>query len=498
MKKRREDLMSTFRGLEMSRQALSTQQSALYTTGHNISNANTPGYSRQRVNMQAMNGYPTPGMNSPHLPGQMGTGVEVGSVQRIRNQFLDTQFRAENASVGYWSERTAALSRMENLLNEPSDSGIEAAMSDFWSSLQEAAANPTNNGARAVVLKRGESLADTFNHLSKSMNTIRTDLQKETENTIDKANAMIDQLDSLNSQIKKLEIHGYNANDLYDKRDNILDELSEIVNIEVEYDGSHIPNGKQGDGVATVKIVLGDGNSVKLVDGVEGTTNKIDKPVYTEIDGMEVIESINVGNVDITSSKGTIQSYVHASGYVEDGEVKGDYPEMLEKLDNLAFAIANSFNELHKDGDTEVPFFEDLGDEPAGAAGKIAVAIKDHQDIIISSDGNKGKGDVALDLANVFTSPNDDLGGVSVNGYLESIVGDVGVKTSHAITMLDSTATLQHQVSNQRQSISAVSLDEEMTNMIKFQHAYNAAARGMTAMDELIDTIINRMGLVGR
>lgn len=114
--------MSTFRGLEMARRALSTQQSALYTTGHNISNANTPGYSRQRVNMQAMNAYPTPGMNSPHLPGQMGTGVEAGSVQRIRNQFLDTQFRSENASVGYWSQRTEALSRMENLLNEPSDS----------------------------------------------------------------------------------------------------------------------------------------------------------------------------------------------------------------------------------------------------------------------------------------------------------------------------------------------------------------------------------------
>ncbi|WP_077601927.1 flagellar hook-associated protein FlgK [Oceanobacillus sojae] len=497
--------MSTFRGLEMSRQALSTQQSALYTTGHNISNANTPGYTRQRVNMQAMNGYPTPGMNSPHLPGQMGTGVEVGSVQRIRNQFLDTQFRSENASVGYWSERTAALSRMENLLNEPSDSGIEAAMSDFWSALQEAGANPTNNGARAVVLKRGESLADTFNHLSSSMNTIRKDLQTETENTIDKANAMIEQLDSLNSQIKKLEIHGYNANDLYDKRDNILDELSEIVNIEVEYDGSHIPSGKQGDGVATVNIIIADREPVNIVNGVTGETQKIESPEYTdpdEFNGMKLFENIKVRNVDITSSKGTLQSYVHASGYVvregENVEVKGDYPEMLEKLDKLAFAIAKSFNELHKDGDTAVPFFEDLGEDSAGAAGKITVAIKDYQDIIVSSGGNKGKGDVALNLANVFTSPNDGLGDVSVNGYLESIIGDVGVDTSHAMTMLDSTATLQHQVNNQRQSISAVSLDEEMTNMIKFQHAYNAAARGMTAMDELIDTVINRMGLVGR
>lgn len=493
--------MSTFRGLEMSRQALSTQQSALYTTGHNISNANTPGYSRQRVNMQAMNGYPTPGMNSPHIPGQFGTGVEVGSVQRIRNQFLDTQFRSENASVGYWSERTAALSRMENLLNEPSDSGIEAAISDFWSALQGAATNPDQNGELAVILSRGEALADTFNHLSSSMNTIRTDLQTKTENTIDRANAMIDQLDSLNSQIKKLEIHGYNANDLYDKRDNILDELSEIVNIEAEYDGSHIPNGKQGDGVATVNVILGDGSTVTLVDGAAETTQKIDDPVYREIDGMKVFESISVGGVDITSSKGTIQSYVHASGYVvgegSDAEVRGDYPEMLEKLDNLAYAIVTSFNELHEDGDSGLLFFEELT-EAQGAAGKMAVALKDYSDINVSRDGNSGDGELARELANIFTSANDNLDGVSVNGYLESIIGEVGVDASHAITMLDSTATLQHQVNIQRQSISAVSLDEEMTNMIKFQHAYNAAARGMTAMDELIDTIINRMGLVGR
>lgn len=345
-------------------------------------------------------------MNSPHLPGQMGTGVEVGSVQRIRNQFLDTQFRAENASVGYWSERTAALSRMENLLNEPSDSGIEAAMSDFWSSLQEAAANPTNNGARAVVLKRGESLADTFNHLSKSMNTIRTDLQKETENTIDKANAMIDQLDSLNSQIKKLEIHGYNANDLYDKRDNILDELSEIVNIEVEYDGSHIPNGKQGDGVATVNIIIADGDPVNIVNGVTGEIQKISKPdpddpddqFYREIDGMKVFDKITVGGVDITSSKGSIQSYVHASGYVvgegDDAEVKGDYPEMLEKLDKLAYAIVNSLNEVYKEGDPDASFFNELSDSK-GAAGKMTVALEDYKDIIVSTDENAKNGDLA-------------------------------------------------------------------------------------------------------
>src|SRR5690625_1187975 len=116
--------MSSFHGLEMAKQALFAQQAALYTTGHNIANANTEGYSRQRVNFKTMSPYTAPGRNRPEIPGQMGTGVQVGTVERIRNQFLDYQFRTENSKSGYWDTKADALSRMEELLNEPSDSGL--------------------------------------------------------------------------------------------------------------------------------------------------------------------------------------------------------------------------------------------------------------------------------------------------------------------------------------------------------------------------------------
>src|SRR5690625_1772986 len=147
--------MSTFHGLEMAKQALFAQRSALYTTGHNISNANTEGYSRQRVNFETMSPYPAGARNRPEIPGQMGTGVKAGSIERVRDQFLDNQFRAENGKSGYWETMSHALGRMENILNEPSESGLSHTMNQFWESLQDLGVSPDNSGARSVVAQRG-------------------------------------------------------------------------------------------------------------------------------------------------------------------------------------------------------------------------------------------------------------------------------------------------------------------------------------------------------
>src|SRR5690625_390149 len=160
--------MSTFHGLEMAKQTLFAQQSALYTTGHNIANAHTPGYSRQRVNFQAARPFPVPAMNRPDIPGQIGTGVEISAVQRVRHAFLDAQFRSENSRFNHWDTKANALTRMERLLNEPSDTGLSKTMDLFWQSLQDLATHPDQPGARSVVAERGQSMTDTFNYLAKS------------------------------------------------------------------------------------------------------------------------------------------------------------------------------------------------------------------------------------------------------------------------------------------------------------------------------------------
>ena len=176
--------MSTFHGLEMAKQALFTQQSALYTTGHNIANANTEGYSRQRVNFQADTAMPAAAKNRMGIPGQIGTGVKAGSIERIRNQFLDTQFRGENSLASYWEKRAGALGRVEDVLNDLQETGLSSVMDQFWSSLQDLAVNPTNDGARSVVAQRGIALSDTFNYLNHSLTQIRTDLKEEITQTV--------------------------------------------------------------------------------------------------------------------------------------------------------------------------------------------------------------------------------------------------------------------------------------------------------------------------
>lgn len=488
--------MSTFRGLELAKQALFTQQSGLYTTGHNIANANTDGYSRQRVNFETSLPTPNATRNRQEIPGQLGSGVQAGSIERIRNTFLDVQFRAENSKSGYYDTRSEAYARMENLLNEPSDTGLSASMNQFWQSLQDLSVNPENSGARSVVLQRGEALADTFNYLSNSLTNIRSDLQNQMGVTTKKANTILTEINNINKEVRKLETHGYTANDLYDKRDLLLDELSQIIPIKVEYDKPAF-----GDGVATVTLMDHTGSSVTvngepvvLVDGANDVTHPIEVNTSGQ-DGLQVVSEIKIGNTSIPAEpfigeSGSLSGLIQSFGYADNGTAAGDYPNMLSKLDQMAFAFVKEFNEIHGDP----PFFYDLTNAE-GAASAISVALEDPQQI--QAGDAFGNGENALKLADVFYD-DDIINGTSMMHFYESVIGEMGVNAEHIKRMSDNSTVLKSQVENQRMSVSSVSIDEELTNMLKFQHAYNAAARSMTATDELLDRIINSMGLVGR
>ncbi|GGJ60599.1 flagellar hook-associated protein FlgK [Virgibacillus salexigens] len=508
--------MSTFHGLEMAKQALFAQQSALYTTGHNISNANTEGYTRQRVNFETMNPYPSASRNRPQIPGQMGTGVEAGSVQRIRNQFLDYQYRAENSKAGYWSTKSNALSRMESIMNEPSESGLSYTMDQFWNSLQDLAVNPDDAGARTVVANRGQMVAETFNYLSDSLSSIRSDLKEQIDVSVKDANSVLRQINNINNQIKELEPHGYLPNDLYDERDRLIDQLSGMMNIKVSYSKSGESSPEIATGLATIEVIDDKGNSftppVTLLDGNngEGKVNELSvsygEEPYSAVEGV----SVNGQPINILHSNGSLKGLIDSYGhdFKATGEIEGTYTEMLEDLDTMANAFIEAFNQVHQsgqglDGTTGISFFE-YKEGKAGAAGIVVNQdILDHPDLIAASTNDTdGQGDNALHLADVFDDKQltgSPLGeNTSINSFYQSLIGEMGVEAQEANRMTKNTATLTSQVQEQRMAVSSVSLDEEMSNMIKFQHAYNAAARSMTAMDEMLDKIINSMGLVGR
>ncbi|WP_144478054.1 flagellar hook-associated protein FlgK [Cytobacillus oceanisediminis] len=516
-------MRSTFMGLETARRGMFTQQSALHTTGHNIANANTPGYSRQRVNFAQTEPYPSASLNRPLIPGQVGTGVKAESVQRVREGFLDTQYRSENNKLGYWENRAEALRKMEEILNEPSEEGLSAAMDQFWQSMQDLAVNPMNAGARAVVRQRGIAVADTFNYLHNSLSAVQKDLQNEVSIGEKQINSLLSQLNEVNNQIGRVEPNGYLPNDLYDERDRLLDELSTLVNIKTDY----VPSGGNALPIAEGKLI------VKLIDdsGKE-LAHLLSAGGYSEVsikfDGTDQsVKSLSVGKTDLDvsefKSSGKLRSLIDSYGYEQGGTVKGIYPNMLAELDNLAYTFAVEFNKVHeagmspneiKDGtDLKIPFFSDSEftaiSDRKGFAGRIDISadIRDSFDNIATADGSDplkatiGDSSNALKLANVinqkfdFGLKNEQS---DFRNYYEGVIGGMAVLSQESVRFVQNSSTLKQAVENKRQSVHSVSLDEEMSNMIQFQHAYNASARMITVTDEMLDKIINGMGVVGR
>ncbi|ARF15072.1 flagellar hook-associated protein FlgK [Sporosarcina ureae] len=520
-------MRSTFMGLETSKRGLYTQQSALYTTGHNVGNANTPGYSRQRVNMQATSGFPGVGLNAGTTPGFLGTGVEAGSIQRIRDTFVDHQFRSESTKLGYWESQTKAISQMEDAIGEPSEFGLQQTLTDFWQSLQTLATSPENGGARAVVVERGVAVADSFKYISKSISEIKTNLGDEINVSAININSIFSQITELNKQIAEVEPNGYLPNDLYDARDGLLDQLSGYLPIEVSYDKTGGRALAIAEGTVTIKIKT-NGDSITVlqkdqfseisIDGKDLATGELPAAITGFTFGGAPAEDAKLTMTEMKKS-GELKSLVDSYGYSDapGGDVKGLYPDMLAKLDKMANAFATEFNKIHKEGtdlegNTGADFFvvvnggsisasnikvnESIAKEPNKLAASTSKQVGDPD-----TNPEVGNGQNAKNLSNALfnkLSGPDGLGGSSVQGFFAQIIGELGVSGQQAIKMTGSSGTLLLAVSNRRDSISSVSLDEEMTDMIRFQQAYNASARMITVMDEALDKIINGMGTVGR
>ncbi|QPC47515.1 flagellar hook-associated protein FlgK [Mangrovibacillus cuniculi] len=516
-------MRSTFSGLETARRAMFTQQGALKVTGHNIANANTPGYTRQRANFQQTEPYPNAAINRPNIPGQVGTGVEAGSIQRVREAFLDTQYRGESNKLGYWETKMQSYKKMEEVMNEPSEAGLSRTMDQFWESLQDLAVNPTNEGARSVVRQRGIALAETFNYLSSTLTSVRTDMRNELDVSVKQVNSLMQQIHNVNEQIADVEPHGYLPNDLYDERDRLIDELSSMINVQVTYESNGGQSSNLAEGRAIVRLT-GDGLTPSATLVGKGGYNTLS--VNYQTTGAQAVESLQLGSLTIDAanfkSTGKVQALMESYGYVEGTGVTGDYTKMLSELDAMAYVFAQKFNQVHADGlspneinnGTTDPiqfFVDDVTNDFASATQEgFASRIKISQDIVsdlaniataTATNPTLGNPDNVQLLANVINVDKlayDGVNNATFRSHFESVIGEMAVSSQNAVRLATNTSQLKLSVDERRQAVSSVSLDEEMTNMIQFQHAYNAAARMITLQDELLDRVINGMGTVGR
>lgn len=480
-------MTSTFHSLEVGKRGLAAQQAALSTTGHNIANANTIGYTRQRAEMQATKPVSIPGMQI-----QLGTGVEVNKIVRLREDYLDVQLRNENKSLGYWEAKSDTLTKVEELLNEPSDDGLAFTMDEFWKGWEELAKNPDSAAARAVVRQKGVAVTETLKHISESLDQMQDDLKLVISTKTDEVNSIAAQIGSLNDQISRLVPNNYEPNDLYDQRDVLIDQLSKLVEVKVSP-----PNKDTG----VVDISVG---GVTLVSG-----KNVNKLTVDTSNGMVDPANIKIGDTQVTLTSGELLGRIESYGILGGGS-KSTIPSMKDKINNLAMTFANAVNTIHQSGmnldningvsTTKVPFFvgtsaNDLAVNPEIMNSLNLIAAAKEESVGQSSTGN---GNNAQAIANIkFTSLLFPGTNSTADDYYRNIIGQLGIDSQEAQRMQSNSEVIIQQVDNRRQSVSGVSLDEEMANMIKFQQAYNASARMVTVMDQCLDKIINGMGRVG-
>ncbi|MFC0212909.1 flagellar hook-associated protein FlgK [Paenibacillus chartarius] len=527
-------MASTFHGIETARRSLFTQQAALNTTGHNIANANTEGYSRQRVNMQASLAIDTPGFTRNNVPGQLGTGVEFASITRVREKFLDDQFRNENKSLGSWEIQADTLDKLETIMNEPSENGIRTVMDEFWKSWSDLSKNPEDVTGRKILRENAMALADAFNQVSKQLSDLNSDLTTNIGVKATEINSMITTIASLNAQIVKVEGMGDSANDLRDQRDLLTDNLSKIVNITV----TETPQGYTIN-MGTTNLVTGSTATPTSVAALEDavTTGALNSGevygmIYSRDQYVEdyqnqldvLANSLANGDVTITLPAGTVLPN-NTTLTTSNGPATYSGTVLQRTLGTDTVVTVQGINGLHKLGylfTNPATTGGDIFTAKAGSTGVTASsielnpAIKADASLIATSmrvTGTspnettvKGNNTLTILMSQMKDSKFAFAGGTSGNGvtngtlddYFRSIVGQMGVQAQEANRQTKNQQQLVDQVDSRRQAVSGVSLDEEMANMITFQHAYGAAARFMTTYDQILDKLINSTGVVGR
>lgn len=461
-----------FHGLEIGKRALLTHQLSMTTIGHNLSNVNTPGYSRQRVAATSARPIEMANFN-------IGAGVTVQTITHVRDLFLTDQYRRESKSLGEWTYKEKSLSQIETFFSEPSDDSLGSALNNFWESWSSLAAGDADSSTpRNQIVASAKTLINSFRILDRQVTELIASTDNDIVNRVGQINQFAKQIANLNRLVASEELGGQKANDLRDQRDYLIDELSNLVDVNTREE-------KNG----TVSVYISGLAMVENADTIELETKKI-----------------NIGNA-VTNK--VVWKDTPTEIKIKGGELKGLIevrdtiaPRYRSRLDDLARTLVTELNAMHRDGtdvhgDTGFNFFDPL----YMTAGTIQIDQNiefDSGHIAASLSGEIGDNANALAIYDIRNNLVSALGNASITEYYNSTVGMVGVETHEAKTLKGNYETLMQQITNSRESVQGVSLDEEMANMVKMQHAYNAAARVITTMDEALGTVIQGMGVVGR
>jgi flagellar hook-associated protein 1 len=458
---------SPFHGIETASRALRAFQRSLDVTGHNIANVNTKGFSRQSADL-------SPTDASFYLNGRLlalGSGVQVSQISRARDLFLEARRQASMADYGRMATLADGLKQVEGAFMEPGDGGISDALGKFFNSWSALASNPADTAAKLGVQLAGHTLTQRVRSTYLELNNLKMAQGQAIDLTLGNIDRLAGEVARLNHEIRSRQAQGSSPNDLLDMRDQAIRDLSELVDIKVQ---------PMTDGTMTIYM-----NQHTLVDsaGARPIPKTWDAATLTLSDGASTFNVRSGKLAGLLNSVGNIESY-------------------QAQLDSLANTLRTQVNALHAQGTnslgaTGLNFFNDvLPPDPQTGAIDFALdplVASDPLSIASGISGAPGDGDLALQLSRMRDVTHAALGGKSFHRFFGDVMAGLARDSAHYSATLSTSAAILDQVDQQIQSVSGVSLDDEMANLMRFQRSFQAAARALTLFDQVTEDLINML-----
>ncbi len=466
-----------FNILNTANTGLRASQTALQTVGHNIANANTEGYSRQRVELKAEKAYSLGGI------GQLGQGVTMEAITRTVDDYVTKQIRGENGTFNKFNAKSEILSQMEIIFNEPSDTSLNFNLGEMFDAWTELSKNPEMLTSKSIVVEKSKVVATTLNHMATQLEGLENNTIELIEMDAKNFNLIVQSLDSLNKQIFNTSIKGLIPNDLLDQRDLLLKGLSGIAGFEADF----------SDKYGRVKIIV-DGQEVLDTEGVQYTIYVKDiidgDPASGKTGDIQLKSTKTTDSIDHIPLSGRIAGYKDALSEIED---------QIVALNDFAKTLANTINSVHSTGDSgqDVFTWEDGNVSAAGIQVNKELDI-DNNKVNAGTGDNPAEGDgsLALKIAGLRNEKVVFLNGDNtIEGAYNMMVTNIGISKQQSDNMVANQEVLLNQLVMRRESTAGVNIDEEVTDLIKFQKSYEANARVIQVLAEMLDVLINRTGV---
>lgn len=444
--------------LEIGKRSLLANQSAMNTTAGNITNANTPGYSRRRVDISNIS------VQLSSLQ-SIGIGVEADTFYRIRMQTIDARIWQETPRLGQFETDERVLNQVEGVLGVNTDGSLSSVLSDFWDSWNELANDPESQTARRIVADKGALVGSTLNNLHRNFSDMRNQVSSEIDATVDSLNRMVSQLESINREM----INGANP-DLEDQRDLLIGSISKLIEVDVDIEDSGVVN-LRTDGLT-------------LVSGTEST--ELETTVVTDGDKQRMTIGFEGHEFTPRIASGELGSLLNA--------YNRRMPDYIKSLDTIAGKLVSAVNDQHEsgynlDGISGISFF----DPENVSAGNISISSEVNNDPSLiatrSSATGVGNNDIAM---NILALEQRQLANdKTIGDYFGNLLTEIGSRLDESRLNLNSQTLVTGQLENQRDSVSGVSLDEELTKMVQYEQAYQASTRVIRTVEEMMDTLMS-------